>query len=158
MLPPRRILIPHKISMENILTNHSHLIINHYSPSPPRHSMNLSDFSYNQHQLIEVEAVQLLSSLVIRAIQVHRQYEQSVPGANPTNFTTALNVSQAPLHSSSSVQQVNPSLKLPNLGVQRPTARQFIQMQSNIHAKATREGEDPPSLSLTHHFLRYQCS
>lgn len=140
MVPNRRVLVPHKVSMDNILGDQSHILVNHYPSSSP---MNLSDFNYNQYQLNEVEFVQLLSSLVIRAIQVHRQYEKFLPGTTSSNFTHALSVSPVHLHSSTSFQQsiVINSSRLPSIiGHQRPTSRQFTRMQSNIQAKATREG------------------
>jgi len=140
MIPPRRVLIPHKISMDNIFGDQSHIMINHYSSQSP---MNLSDLNHNQYQLNEVESIQLLSSVVIRSIQVHRQYERSIPGPSTSpSFTTALSVSQIPIRSSLSVHQstVNSSSKLPIIGYQRPTSKQLTRIQSNVQAKATKEG------------------
>jgi hypothetical protein len=140
MIPNRRVLIPHKISMDNILADQSHIIINQYTSQSP---MNLSDLNHNQYQLNEVEFVQLLSSLVIRGVQVHKQYEKFTPGLNSTSFTNVLNVSQMHLRSSSNSQQsmINSSSKLPLIAHQQPTARQLARIQSNIQAKATREGK-----------------
>jgi len=140
MIPNRRVLIPHKISMDNILADQSHIIINQYTSQSP---MNLSDLNHNQYQLNEVEFIQLLSSLVIRGVQVHKQYEKFTPGLNSTSFTNVLNVSQMHLRSSSNSQQsmINSSSKLPLIAHQQPTARQLARMQSNIQAKATREGK-----------------
>lgn len=160
MGPNRPVLIPHKISMENILADQSHILIAHFPPLPPppiaRQSMNLSDLQHNRQQLDEVEFIQLLSSLVIRAIQVHRQYEKFVPGVNSPSFVTALSVSPAPLHASASV----PSSmgKLPTIGPQRPTARQFAHIQSTAHARAAREGRNPRlKIVFIRNFLRHQC-
>jgi hypothetical protein len=138
MTPTRRVLVPNKVSMDNIFADQSHiLIMNHHSPSCPTNSMNLSDLNNNQHQLKEVEFIQLLSSLVIRAIQVHRQHEKFIPGSFSTNFTNVISVSQMQLHSSTNVN--SSSKVLPSVS-QRPTTRQYARIQSNAQAKATREG------------------
>ncbi len=134
MISLRPVLVPHKISMENVLAEQSHVILDQFPPSIPRYLMNLSDFNYNQYQLNEVEFTQLLSSLVIRAIEIHKQYEKSSPGMHSPSLTNAFSISQAHLLSSSS--------KFPSLASQRPTTRQFARMQSNIQAKATRDGRD----------------
>lgn len=141
MVPNRRVLVPHKISMDNILGDQSHILMNHFSSQTP---MNLSDLNHNQYHLNEVEFVQLLSSLVIRALQVHRQYEKFLPSSNTSNLTNALSVSPVQLHSSTSFQQssVFTSSRLPPIGHQRPASKQFARMQSNIQAKAAREGMD----------------
>jgi hypothetical protein len=145
--PNRHVLIPHKITMDNIFGDQSHILINRHSiqfPKSSTNSMNLSDLNQNQYQLKEVEFVQLLSSLVIRAIQVHIQYEKFIPGLNAPTVNNALNVSPMPLNSSSNFQQstVNSSSKLPGSGSGRLTTRQFIRMQSNVQAKARKEGRD----------------
>ncbi len=145
MISNRRVLVPHKISMENVLADQSHIMLDQFPPSVPSYLMNLSDFNHNQHQLNEVEFTQLLSSIVIRAIQVHKQYEKSSPGMHSPSYTTPLSVSQAYLHSTSTFQQSNlisSSSKLPIIASQRPTTRQLARIQSNIQAKAARDGRD----------------
>jgi len=135
MNPNRRVLVPHKVSMDNTFSDRTHIMIKHYTQSAQAHSsvhsMHLSDLSHNQHQLNEVEFIQLLSSLVIRAVQVHRQYENFNPSSNISSFVGALNVQPMQIHSNS---------KLPNVLTQRPTTKQFSRMQSNIQARAMREG------------------
>lgn len=134
MNPNRRVLVPHKISMDNTFADQSHILIRQYTQPMPRssiHSMHLSDLSHNQHQLNEVESIQLLSSLVIRAVQVHRQYENFNTVSNISTIMSALSVQPMQIHSNS---------KLPNLLAQRPTTKQFSRMQSNIQLRAVREG------------------
>ena len=138
----RRILIPHKISMENILADQSHIIVAQYSPPPAlsaKESMSLSNLQHNRQQLNEIEFVQLLSSLVIRSIQVHRQYEKFVPGLNSPSFVSALSVSPAALHES--FNGTSSMVKLPSIIPPRPTGRQFAHIQSNMKAKAAKEGK-----------------
>lgn len=137
----RRILYPHKISMENILADQSHVIVAQYSPPPAplaKQSMTLSDLQQNRQQLNEIEFIQLLASLVIRSIQVHRQYEKFVPGLNSPSFVSALSVSPAPLHASSTTS--SSTVKLPTIIPPRSTPRQFAHIQSNMQVKAAREG------------------
>lgn len=134
--PNRRVLVPHKISMENTFSDQSHIMIKQYTQSLPRssvHSMHLSNFHHNQHHLNEVEFIQLLSSLVIRAIQVHRQYEKFPPTSNVPTFMSALSVQSVHIHS-------NSIPKPSNTAFQRPTTKQFSRMQTNIQARAAREG------------------
>ena len=129
--------------MDNIFGDQSHIIFvnQHFPQTPvcPTNSMSLSDLNHNQHQLKEVESVQLLSSLVIRAIQVHRQYEKFLPAAFPANFTNVISISQMQLHSSPNGHSSSKGLPTVN---QRPTSRQFARIQSNIQAKATRDGTE----------------
>ncbi|CAF2100174.1 unnamed protein product [Rotaria magnacalcarata] len=141
----RRVLIPNKVSMSGLLCDQGHTIDDHNTSqvsSRQHNTMNLLDLKNNQYHLNEVEFVQLLSSLVVRALQVHRQYETVIPGTLSGNFGSALNISPMPLHATSKVYQFNsvsPS-KLPNLLHQRPTSRQFGQIQSNAQKKASKEG------------------
>ena len=128
--------------MDNLFVDQSHIITNQQSPQGPfcpTNSMSLSDLNQNQHHLQEVEFVQLLSSLVVRAIQVHRQYERFTLGIMPASFNNVLSISQMPLHSSSNG---NSPSKLPPIVNQRPTSRQFARIQTNVQAKAAKEGID----------------
>ncbi len=145
MISNRRVLVPHKVSMGNVLADQSHVLLDQFPPSVPRYLMSLSDLSQNQHQLNDVEFTQLLSSLVIRAIEVHKQYEKSSPGMHSPSYGTPLSISQAYLHSSSTFQQSNvlsSSSKLPSIASQRPSTRQLARIQSNVQAKAAKDGKD----------------
>ncbi|CAF1445751.1 unnamed protein product [Adineta steineri] len=150
MIPNRRILIPHKITMDNIFGDESHIMINqHFSQAHPinlhsfrsrfdlTNTMSLLDFNHNQQYLHEIESIQLLSSLVIRSIQIHRHYDKFVPGLFSANFTNLLNISQMQLNTSANM---NMSTKLPPIIHQRPTSRQYAHIQSNTEARAIREG------------------
>lgn len=131
--------------MENILADQSHIIVAHYSTPPAplaKQSMSLSDLQHNRQQLNEIEFIQLLSSLVIRSIQVHKQYEKFVPGLNSPSFVSALSVSPAPLHASFSFS--SSMVKLPMIVPPRPSPRQFAHIQSNVQAKAARKGKNSP--------------
>jgi hypothetical protein len=137
--PNRHVLIPHKITIDHSFSDQSHITINQHlsqssinsfkSPLYSTTSMSLLDLNHNQHYLHEIESVQLLSSLVIRALQIHRQHARSIPGAFSADFTNILNVSQMQFNSSSIVHQ-------------RPTSRQYAHIQSNVQAKAIKEGID----------------
>ncbi|CAF3517497.1 unnamed protein product [Rotaria sp. Silwood1] len=141
MLPNRRVLIPKKISMGSIFCDQSHMIINQDS-SHTQNTMNLSNLNHNQNQLNEVEFVQLLSSLVVRALQVHRQHEKIIPGSSTGNFAKALSISPMQIHSTSNAYQfhVSSPTKLPYIIHQRPTSRQFAHIQSIAQKKAAKEG------------------
>ncbi|CAF3948071.1 unnamed protein product [Rotaria sp. Silwood2] len=145
MLPNRRVLIPKKVSMGNVFCDHSHMIMNQdssQSSSRVQNTMNLSNLNHNQNQLNEVEFVQLLSSLVVRALQVHRQHEKIIPGSSLGNFANVLSISPMQIHSSSNVYQLHVSspTKLPYIIHQRPTSRQFAHIQSTAQKKAAKEG------------------
>ena len=123
----RRVLIPHKVSMSQIFGDHAHVIIDatdqtETSPS----TMKISDHENNQRTLNEIEHNQLLSSLVIRAIQVHRQYEKFSPGLS-NNFAPALTISPMPLHSTS---KMSPSLVLPSITTQSPSPAQMSRLRA----------------------------
>ncbi|CAF2912384.1 unnamed protein product [Rotaria sp. Silwood2] len=144
MLPNRRVLIPKKVSMGNVFCDHSHMIMNQdssQSSSRVQNTMNLSNLNHNQNQLNEVEFVQLLSSLVVRALQVHRQHEKIIPGSSLGNFANVLSISPMQIHSSSNVYQLHVSspTKLPYIIHQRPTSRQFAHIQSTAQKKAAKE-------------------
>ncbi|CAF2687583.1 unnamed protein product [Rotaria sp. Silwood2] len=144
MLPNRRVLIPKKVSMGNVFCDHSHMIMNQDSSQPSsrvQNTMNLSNLNHNQNQLNEVEFVQLLSSLVVRALQVHRQHEKIIPGSSLGNFANVLSISPMQIHSSSNVYQLHVSspTKLPYIIHQRPTSRQFAHIQSTAQKKAAKE-------------------
>jgi hypothetical protein len=141
MTPNRPLLIPHKISMNNIFGDQSHIVIDQTVPqltSFPTNTMNLLDLNHNQHHLNEVESVQLLSSLIIRAVQVHKQHEKFIPVPSSSNFTNVLNVSQMHLHSPSNF---NSPLKLPPILHERPTPRQLALILSDVQTKATNAGQ-----------------
>ncbi|CAF4251550.1 unnamed protein product, partial [Adineta steineri] len=136
--------------MDNIFGDESHIMINqHFSQAHPinlhsfrsrfdlTNTMSLLDFNHNQQYLHEIESIQLLSSLVIRSIQIHRHYDKFVPGLFSANFTNLLNISQMQLNTSANM---NMSTKLPPIIHQRPTSRQYAHIQSNAEARAIREG------------------
>ena len=53
--PARRVLVPHKISMDNIFGDQTHLIVDPKQSSVySTNSMSLSDLNHNQHQLKDV--------------------------------------------------------------------------------------------------------
>lgn len=106
MAPPRPILVPHKITLEHIFSDQSHLLVDQRSIRlPPRQgytfsthlnssqSMSFLNFSQNQRTLHETESVQLLSSLVVRAIQIHRNHDRLLPGASAASITDVLSIS-----------------------------------------------------------------
>jgi hypothetical protein len=146
MIPNRRSLIPHKITLDHIFGDQSHMMINKRATQLPlanrdafrslvcsTHSMSFFDFNYNQRQLHEVESVQLLSSLVVRAIQIHRNHDRFIPGSCAASFTDMLNVVPMPLISP---PNANAPSTLPPILPPRSRARQY----SYIQAKAMREG------------------
>ena len=135
MVPNRRVLVPHKVSMSNLFGDQVHILVDQ-SVGQANSEMHFSDLSQNQRYLNEVEFNQLLSSLIIRAVQVHRQYEKFVPGSLSTNFTHALTVAPMPLHRPA---KFNPSLMLPPIEPQRPTSAQLARLRTEARTKA---GED----------------
>lgn len=122
----RRVLVPHKVSMSQIFGDQAHVLLEESIPSQAVPSMKISDLENNQRQLNEVEHNQLLSSLVIRTIQVHRQYEKFSPGLS-TNFAPALTISPMPLHASS---KMSPSLVLPPIPTHSPTASEMARLRA----------------------------
>ena len=146
MPPNRPMLVPHKVSMSNILGDQLHTISHQntlQSSSRVHNTMNLSDLNYNRRHLNESEFVQLISSLAVRAIQIHKQYDKFIPNSVSKNFTNSLNISSIPLNSSSKLNQfnVNPLTKLPYLiSNKRSTPRQVDYIQSIAQTKATKEG------------------
>jgi hypothetical protein len=159
MMPNRPVLIPHKITFDDIFADQSHKTIDQShmtldrktpvrSLSRATSNMQLSDLNRNKHHLQEVEFVQLLSSLVIRAIQVHKKHERFIPGPystyadSYTSFTDALNISQMRLYSPTSLDQANffvPPI-LPSIGRNRPSSAQIARMKSDVHTRAKRTG------------------
>ncbi|CAF4559292.1 unnamed protein product [Rotaria socialis] len=141
----RRVLIPNKVSMTDLFCDQGHIVDDHDESqlsSLQHNTMNLLDLKRNQYHLNEVEFVQLLSSLVVRALQVHRQHETVIPGTLSGNFGSVLSISPMPLHATSKMYQfssISPS-KLPNLLHQQPTSRQFGQIQSQAQKRASKEG------------------
>jgi hypothetical protein len=152
MLPNRRVLIPHKISFDDIFTDQSHITVDRKTPLRSTlystNTMHLSDLNRNKRHLQEVEFVQLLSSLVIRSIQIHKRYERFIPGPFSTNtsslsnFTDALTISQMQLHSSMNLQQNGFYMpnKLPPIIVPRPSSAEIVRMQSDVQTRAKRTG------------------
>jgi len=152
MRPNRRVLIPHKISFDNVFADLSHMTIDRKSPSRLTsyltNTMHLSDLNRNKRHLHEVEFIQLLSSLVIRAIQIHKVHERFIPGPFPNyadslaSFTDALNISQMQLHSPTNFDQTNFSMpnKLPSIIRKRPSSAQMDKMKSDVQTKARRAG------------------
>ncbi|CAF0872243.1 unnamed protein product [Adineta ricciae] len=145
MIPNRPILIPHKITMDNILSDQSHIIIHHHfsrlrnpnrytfrTSSNPMNSMSLFDFNYNQRHLYEIESVQLLSSLVVRAVQIHRHHDRFIPGSFSANFPNLLNVTPIRLVNTSSKLSPNPPARSPS--------RQYTHLHSKVQTRAIREG------------------
>lgn len=122
----RRVLIPHKVSMSQIFGDHAHVIVDASDASETHPSaMKISDFENNQRTLNDVEQNQLLSSLVIRTIQVHRQYEKFAPGLS-NNFAPALTISPMPLHST---LRGSPPLVLPPITTQTPSPAQMSRLR-----------------------------
>lgn len=157
LLPNRRVLVPNKISMSGTLCDQTHIIAEQNESttgSRPNNLMNLFDLKNNQRRLNEVEFVQLLSSLVVRALQVHRQHEMLVPGSFSGNFANVLNISPMHIHAGSKIYRTNtnPSQKLPNLLHQRPTSRQLGQIQLSARKKAAKEGNFIQSNSREYSF------
>lgn len=147
MVPNRRVLVPHKVSMNGLLGDQVHILVDQ-SSTQPNNEMHISDLNHNQRYLNEVEFNQLLSSLIIRSVQVHRQYEKFVPGSLSTNFMHALTVAAMPLHRPS---KLNPLVVLPPIESQRPTSAQFARLRAEARTKA---GQDffstrQPSCSST---------
>ena len=158
MNPNRRVLIPHKVNFTDLFgdqpskpVDQSHMTIDRKTPIRsllrPTSTMHLSDLNRNKHQLQEVEFVQLLSSLIIRAIQVHKKHERFIPGPfssysdSYTSFTDALSISQMPLHSPIGLDHTNlfaPTI-LPPL-VKRPSSAQIARIKSDLHIRAKRTG------------------
>lgn len=154
-MPNRRVLIPHKISFDDIFSDQTHLTLNRkpLARVSPRglisgSAMQLSDLNRNKRHLHEVEFVQLLSSLIIRAIQIHRQYERFIPGPfaiqpdSYANFTDALSISQIQLHSPTSLDHSSlyTLSRLPPIPRKRPSSAEMARMKSDTQVRAKRAG------------------
>jgi len=150
--PNRPVLIPHKISFNDIFADQSHMTVDRKTPlriaSHTTTTMHLSDLNRNKRHLQEVEFVQLLSSLVIRSIQIHRKHERFIPGPYSTsidssaNFIDALSISQMQLHLPTNLDQMNfyfPA-KLPPIVKERPTSAQLARMKTDVQTRAKRTG------------------
>jgi hypothetical protein len=147
MIPKRPVLIPHIISFGDIFGDLSHITVNR-KPSfqLTSNTMQFSDLNRNKRHLDEVESMQLLSSLIIRGIQLHRKRERFIPGPFSSNtkssdsFTDALTISQIQLHSLDDTHPTNfsTSNKLPL--IRQRSASEMARMQSDAQAKATKEG------------------
>lgn len=151
MIPKRPVLVPHKISIGDVFGDQSHITVDRKTPFSSTFqtsTMQLSDLNRNKHHLHEVEFVQLLSSLVIRSIQIHKKHERFIRGPFSTNtdsstsFTDALSISQMQLHSSTGFGQSNffTQTKLPPIPRERPSSPQMARMRSDAHHRATRAG------------------
>jgi hypothetical protein len=153
MRPPNRhVLIPHKISFDDVFSDQSHMTIDIKIPlrsaiSHTTSTMHLSDLNRNKRHLQDVEFVQLLTSLVIRAIQIHKKHERFIPGSfstytdSSTVFTDALTISQMQLHSSS-LDQTNfyVQSKLPPIIRPRPSSAEMSRMKSDAQTRAKKTG------------------
>ncbi|UJR31150.1 hypothetical protein I4U23_018657 [Adineta vaga] len=156
MIPKRPVLVPHKITLGDIFGDQLHITLdrnfrNQPPPPPPTttaNTMHLSDYNRNKRHLHEVEFVQLLSSLMIRGIQLHRKHERLIPGpfsSNATsldNFDNPLTISQVQLHSLTDPQQTSSStsLKLPSIHTRRRSASEIARIRSDAQTRALREG------------------
>lgn len=152
MRPNRPVLVPHKISFDDVFGDQSHITVDRKtqfrSTSFTATTMHLSDLNRNKRHLHEVEFVQLVSSLVIRSIQIHRKHERFIPGTfsstadSTISFTDALSISQMQLHSPTNLDQANyytPD-RLPPIIKERPPSAQFSRMKTDAQAKAKRTG------------------
>jgi hypothetical protein len=149
MAPARRVLVPHKVSLGDVWADQTHLTINRQQLARPSSrltsSMQLSDLNQNKRQLRDIESVQLLSSLFIRAIQVHRDHVPLIPSSIPMstdtfwNFTDALNISPMHLHTFDIQQNNNgqASVRLPLIVSSRPTSAQADRMKFDVNMRAT---------------------
>lgn len=151
---PRRdrpTLVPHKISLGDVFGDQTHLTINRKFPSRPlsrsspvSNSMQLSDLNQNRSHLRDVESVQLLSSLVVRSIQVHRKYVPFVPGSltldsdSASSFADALTISQMQLHSSSLLTGFGH--RLPPINRPRPSSAETTRLSNEATARGARAG------------------
>ena len=154
MLPNRRVLVPHKISFDDVFGDQSHITVDRKPPFQPisrtTPTMQLSDLNRNRHHLQEVEFVQLLSSLLIRAIQIHKKHERIIPGPfayqsdSSSNFTDALSISQMQLHSPLNLEQSSFYLpnRLPPIIKERPSSAQIARMKTDAQLRAKRAGEN----------------
>jgi hypothetical protein len=153
MIPNRPVLVPHKISFGDVFGDQSHITVDRKTPlrssTFQTSTMHLSDLNRNKHHLQEVEFVQLLSSLVIRSIQIHKKHDRFIPGPfsslntdSMNSFTDALSISQMQLHASTNLPQTNffVSNKLPPIGRERPSSPQMARMRSDAQNRATRAG------------------
>lgn len=139
-VPTRPVLVPHKITFGDVFGDLSHMALNRRRPaqSIPT-TMHLSDLNANKRRLHEVEFVQLLSSLVVRGIQLHRKHDRFIPRpflstvVFPHIFPGVLTVSQMPLHSSTD--------PLPFIHQRERAASELARIRADAQTKATREGE-----------------
>ncbi|CAF2041519.1 unnamed protein product [Rotaria magnacalcarata] len=150
ILPNRRVLVPHKISFDDAFSDQIHLTVDRRSSSEltsaTSSKMHLADLNRNKHHLYGVEFVQLLSSLVIRSIQLHRRNAKCIPGSevlessSAIGFTDALSISQMQLHSSTNLQPASFFMqnKLPPIEPRRPSSAETARMKSDALSRATR--------------------
>ncbi|CAF0778709.1 unnamed protein product [Adineta steineri] len=149
MIPKRPVLVPHKVSLGGLFGDQTHIIPNRQIPVPSTtNTMHLSDLNNNKRHLNKVEFVQLLSSLMIRAITLHRRHERLIPGLFSSNvnssdgFTEALTISQMRLHSSLDPYQTNSfiSNRLPTIYQRGRSSFEITRIKSDAQTRATREG------------------
>ncbi|CAF0723062.1 unnamed protein product [Didymodactylos carnosus] len=152
-LPKRPLLLPKKISLHSLLGEESHVLANNLQ-NFPNSRMHLTDLNRNKH-LQDIEFVQLLSCLVIRGIQIHKQHERIRPAAlsslwgndltqSLSLFTDTLNISRIPLHSTNMHNNLVAS-KLPPIINMQPSPREMYKYPSehiieNARSKATKAG------------------
>lgn len=143
-LPNRRVLVPHKVSFGNVFGDESHLTVNYRQPSFHSLSqgsggMQLADLNQNRHRLKEVESVQLLSSMLIRSVQIHRKHAPFIPAIlsngqdSSTNFANSLAVSQLHLHSSTHQFP----MRLPPIQPARPSSAESNRNKDHLTRRAT---------------------
>ncbi|CAF1143690.1 unnamed protein product [Adineta ricciae] len=156
MIPKRPILVPHKVTLGDVFGDQLHIILDRTTPNQPpptataeaTTTMHLSDLNRNKHHLHEVEFVQLLSSLMIRGIQLHRRHKRVIPGpftsnaSSLDNFNNPLTISQVHLHPFTDPQQTNSttSLQLPTIYKPRRSASEIARIRADAQTKAMREG------------------
>ena len=168
MIPKRPILVPHKVTLGDVFGDQLHITFDRTTPNQPpptatadvTTTMHLSDLNRNKHHLHEVEFVQLLSSLIIRGIQLHRRHKRVIPGpftsnaSSLDNFNNPLTISQVHLHSFTDPQQTNSttSLLLPPVYKRRRSASEIARIRADAQTKAMREGEYSNSLVFRRDF------
>ena len=150
--PNRPVLTPHKITFSDVFADLSHLTVDKNvsfrSSTNVSSTMHLSDLNNNKRHLEEVEFVQLLSSLLIRSVQVHRKHDRFIPGPYAANidssktFTNALSISQIQLHSPTSLDHTNfyVPTKLPPIVREGRSSAELDRIQNDVEAKAKRTG------------------
>ena len=130
--PNRRILVPHKVSMNQFGVDQLHILLDQPSLAM-REDMQLTDYQQNQHNLNEIESNRLLSSLIIRGIQVHRQYERLLHGSLSKHLSTPLNISSMSLQHPST--KLNGSIVLPTIASTESAATKLSRIHDDLKTK-----------------------